>query len=217
MGTITVRALNVGAVKSYGYEGKSVDTAFFKRPVAGPVLLTSLGFAGDQQADQVHHGGPEKAALLYSFAHYAYWEQELGKDPGPAALGENLTVEGLTEETACIGDVYRIGQTAVVQVCQPRIPCFKTNIRQGIPDMLARVSDTGFTGFYVRVLTEGPVAAGDELTLLSRPAGAPTIAEANHIMHRDRDNMAAAERLLAAEGLAEVWRTILLRRLAKSV
>lgn len=208
-----VRALNVGGPKTYDYQGREVTTAFFKYPVEGALFLTKTGFGGDAQVDMVHHGGPEKAALLYSFEHYAYWEKELGHDPSPAAMGETLTVEGLTEATVQIGDVYQIGE-AVVQVSQPRVPCYKTVIRHGVPDMAERVMNCGYTGFYVRVLTEGPIKAGDAIVRISRMEGAPTVAELNHTVYHDKTNLAALERLAnTAAPLAEVWRNWLRRLL----
>ncbi|HWI53186.1 MAG TPA: MOSC domain-containing protein [Symbiobacteriaceae bacterium] len=200
-----VRSLNVGGPATYQYEGKEVTTAFFKFPVAGPLFLSKTGFPGDEQVDMVHHGGPEKAALLYSEEHSAYWARELGHDPGPAAMGETLTVSGIDEAGAHIGDVYTIGE-ATVQVCQPRVPCYKANIRHGIPDMVRRVQACGFTGFYVRVLTEGNIHVGDAITLVSRIEGNPTVAELNHLVYHDQSNRAALERCAEAEGLAEVWR-----------
>lgn len=207
-----IRALNLGRPVVREHEGKPVETGFFKYPAEGSRFLSKLGFEGDGQADLVHHGGPDKAALVYASDHYAYWESELGHPPGPAVLGENLTVDGMTETTVCIGDTYRVGE-AVVQVSQTRVPCFKTNVRHGIPDMLDRVVATGYTGFYLRVLTEGRVAAGDRFELISRPEGAPTVAYLHHIMHVDRENRPAIEALLKTEGLAEVWQKWLRNRL----
>jgi MOSC domain-containing protein YiiM len=200
-----IRTLNLGTPATREYLGKPVETGFFKYPVEGPRRLHRLGLEGDGQADLVHHAGPDKAALVYAHEHYAYWEKELGHDPGPAVLGENFTVEGLSEANACIGDIYRVGG-ALVQVSQPRIPCYKTNIRAGIPDMLERVRACGYTGFYLRVLEEGPVAAGDRFELVRRPKGAPTVSHLNQIMHHEPENRAALEALRNVEGLAEVWR-----------
>lgn len=207
-----IRSLNVGRPVTCDYEGKPVETAFFKYPAERPVMLRSLGFEGDAQADLVHHGGPEKAVLLYAFEHYAYWERELGRHAGPAALGENLTVEGFTEEQVCIGDVYAMGG-AVVQVCQPRVPCYKTAIRNGVPDMVERILACGYTGIYARVLQEGPVASGDRLHLVRRPTEALTVAQLNHLRYQDKENLAAMQSALQAEGLAQVWQQFLRKRL----
>ena len=210
--SMIVRALNVGETKTYDYEGKQVETAFFKYPVEGALFLTKTGFGPDAQADLVHHGGPDKAALIYSYEHYPYWEKELGHDPGPAVMGENLTVEGLTEAEARIGDVYQIGE-ATVQICQPRVPCYKTVIRNGLPDMVKRVQNCGYTGFYVRVLTEGKIKAGDSVSLVSRVEGAPTVAELNHTVYHDKENKAVLERLARTEALAPVWKNWLTKLL----
>lgn len=200
-----VRSLNVGSPATYEYEGRQVRTAFFKYPVEGPLFLGKTGFPGDAQVDDVHHGGADKAALLYAFEHYAYWERELGHPPGAAALGETITLEGLTESEVRIGDAYQIGE-AVVQISQPRVPCYKANIRQGVPDMDKRVMACGFTGFYVRVFTAGQIKAGDQVTLISRVEGAPTVAELNHIVYHDHSNREALERYAGLTELAEVWR-----------
>ena len=199
-----IRSLQMGRIAPHQYDGEEVPTGIFKSPVGGPRWLSRLGFEGDQQADLKHHSGPDKAVLVYAWEHYAYWEKVLGEHPGPAFLGENLTVEGLAEETACIGDVYKMGE-ALVQVSQPRVPCYKVNIRSGRPDMLKLVVDSLRTGFYLRVLEEGNVTSGDAITLVRRPDGAPTVAWANRIRHRERRNQKALRRLLAAEGLAEAW------------
>ncbi|HWI66240.1 MAG TPA: MOSC domain-containing protein [Symbiobacteriaceae bacterium] len=200
-----VCVVNVGGPATYEYDGKQVTTAFFKHPVDGPLFLSKTGLPGDAQVDTVHHGGPDKAALLYATEHTPYWTELLGKDPGPAIMGETLTVSGLTEAGAKIGDVYQIGE-AVVQVSQPRVPCYKANIRHGIADMDKKVMACGYTGVYVRVLTEGQVKAGDSITLVSRNEGAPTVAELNHLVYHDQGNKAEIARCLAnAVGLAEVW------------
>lgn len=191
---------------------RTVPTAMFKQPVLQPIYLGQLGFAGDEQVDRVHHGGLEKAVCLYPYDHYAYWQRTLGRPLPTAAFGENLTVAGLTETVACIGDAYRVGE-AVIQICQPRIPCFKVAARLETPDMVDRMLASGYTGFYFRVLQEGYVGPGDQLQLVDRPAGAPTVAEATRIRFFDRENPEVAGRLLAAVGLAEAWRTHLERRL----
>lgn len=207
-----ITSLQIGKGAVHAYQGKDVETAAFKLPVDGPVHLGRLGFLGDQQVDTVNHGGPHKAVLVYAAAHYPHWERFLGREPGPAALGENLTVDGATEAEVCIGDTYQLGG-AVVQVAQPRVPCFKMNLRQGHTAVLQELVRTGYTGWYLRVLEEGPVQKGDRFTLLGRPEGAPSIAFANQIRHHDRENPEGLRRLLQAEGLAPVWIEWLQKRL----
>lgn len=208
-----IRSLQIGQGAPREYQGKPVATAVFKRPVDGPLHLGELGFAGDDQVDKVHHGGPHKAVLVYAAAHYPHWEALLGRAPGLAAFGENLTVDGATEAEVCIGDTYQLGG-AIVQVSQPRVPCFKMNLRQGHDGILPEIVRTGYSGWYLRVLEEGPVQKGDRFTLLRRPEGAPSIAFANQIRHHDRTNQDGLRRLLQAEGLAPVWIEWLQQRLA---
>jgi MOSC domain-containing protein YiiM len=209
---IYIRSLHIGRPVTVEHNGRQVRTAYFKEPVSGPVFLGRLGFDGDHQANRKYHGGPDKAVLAYATDHYPYWESVFGRPIGTAAFGENLLIAGLTEATACIGDQYRIGE-AVVQVTQPRIPCHMTNIRHGVTDMPQRMIETGYTGFYLRVLSEGWVAPGDAVVLLHRPAGAPTVAHAHHVWHRGRQDREAMERLLSAEGLAQGWKESLEARL----
>lgn len=207
-----IESLSIGHGVVREYEGRQVETAIFKAPVEGSVLLTALGFEGDQQMDRVHHGGPEKAVLFYAQAHYPHWEAFLGRPVAPAVTGENLTVSGMTEETVCIGDVYAVGE-AVVQVAQPRVPCYKIGIRNGYPGMQNEVNRTGYSGWYVRVLTEGPVQAGDEIKLMRRLEQTMTVAAANRLMHHDKENLEGARQLLRIEGLAQVWQQVMQRRL----
>jgi MOSC domain-containing protein YiiM len=201
---VIIASLQIGQIGTHEYQGKAVETAIFKQPVEGPIQLGRLGFTGDQVADTLHHGGAEKAVLVYAQAHYPHWSAFLGRELGPAALGENLTISGATEAEVCIGDTYQLGG-AVIQVCQPRVPCFKTNLRLGHTGVLPEIIRTGYTGFYLRVLQEGAVAKGDRFTLLRRPEGAPTVAFANQIRMHERENQAGLRRLLEAEGLAADW------------
>ncbi len=209
-----IRSLNVGLPRSLEWKGKTVNSSIFKEPVLKPVSLDELNFAGNGQADLVNHGGPDKAVNAYFAAHYPYWEQELGRTLTPGAFGENLTLAGATEADVCIGDVWRAGG-AVLQVSQPRIPCYKLAARHGVDDLPERVIATGYTGFYFRVLTPGVVAPGDMLELVQRPAAAISVAVANRIMHHDKQDWAGVRALLAAAGLAAAWREMLSTRLAR--
>jgi MOSC domain-containing protein YiiM len=207
-----VKSLQVGKGVVREFQDMKVETACFKLPFEGALHLGREGFLGDQQVDRVNHGGPDKAVLVYSSEHHSHWENFLGREPGAAAFGENLTVEGVTEESACIGDTYRVGG-ALVQVSQPRIPCFKMNVRHERTDVLKEMIRTGYTGFYLRVLEEGTIQAGNSFTLIDRPAEAPSIAFANRIRHHERENQTGLEYLLKAEGLAAGWKSWLLKRL----
>lgn len=161
-----VLSVNVGLPRQVEWRNAVVATAIHKVAVTGPVEVRRLNLAGDRQADLSVHGGPDKAVYAYPSEHYAFWREEL---PGVAlpwgAFGENLTVEGLTETELRVGDVLRI-ETAEFVVTQPRLPCFKLNARFQRPDMVKRFLRSGRTGFYLAVVTEGQLAAGDAIELL---------------------------------------------------
>ena len=189
---------------------KPVRTAFVKRPVEGPVRLTTLGFLGDEHVYE-DHGGPDMAVLAYSIDHYPFW-RELGIElPDAGALGENLTVTGLREDEVFLGDVYEVG-SAVVQVCQPRSPCYKIAARYGRKDLAVRAQDSGRTGFLLRVLAEGDVAAGAEVRLRER-GSAVSVAEAGRILHVDRRDLEGAQRVLEVAALGSSTRRKLESRL----
>lgn len=191
---------------------KPWSTGFFKRTVAGPVRLHLHNLAGDGQADLVHHGGPDKAVCAYPSEHWFHWHgvlpphQLIG-----GAFGENFTLQGLTEDDVCIGDVFTVG-TAVVQVSQPRQPCWKLARRWQRKDLALQVEQTGFTGWYFRVLQEGVVEANAALHLRERPFPEWTITTANHIMHHERDNRTAADHLSRCPLLSASWQRTLRQR-----
>jgi MOSC domain-containing protein YiiM len=188
-------------------------SAFLKEPVAGRIELASENLAGDRQADLSVHGGPDKAVCVYSADHYPAWRREL-RDvrSGPGWFGENFSIEGQAEETVCVGDAYRVG-TAVVEVSQPRGPCWKLGRRWGRIDMPKLALQTGRTGWYFRVRETGGVAAGDELTLEDRPYPRWTIDTVNRLMHaKDRDRLELKNARLAlanCPALAAGWREAL--------
>lgn len=185
--------------------GQPWTTATFKDPVFGKVALASDGLAGDGHADLENHGGVDKAVLVYSGEHREQWRQETFPEGLPAgAFGENFTVQGLTEADVCLGDIFEVG-TARVQVSQPRQPCWKQARRYGIKDLVAQIVRTGRTGWYLRVLREGVVEAGDVMTLLERPHHEWTIERANHVMHVDKLNRERSLELAACPALAQVW------------
>jgi len=208
-------SIQVGRPRHFGVEG-AVDpmdrpwfSSFYKEPVEGPVWLGQTNLAGDGQADLENHGGADKAVLAYAGAHYPAWRMELNRPDLPyGAFAENFTIAGLTEESVCIGDIYTIGD-ARVQVSQPRQPCWKIARRWRIKDLTARVRETGRTGWYVRVLAEGYVEAGQPVILLERPFPRWTIAQATEIMHRRHDDPDAAAELAASPLLSPVWRETL--------
>lgn len=206
-----IASLRVGRPRWLGGPELPWLSGFVKEAVAGPVAVGRTNLEGDGQADLEHHGGPDKAVCAYPAAHYPAWRAELALEEFPfGAFGENFTVAEVIEEDVCIGDTWAAG-TALFEVSQPRQPCAKLARRWGVRDLPARVLDTGRTGWYFRVPREGSVAAGDALTLVSRPHPAWTIARANAIRYRDRDAALAAE-LAALAPLSASWRAALSRR-----
>lgn len=203
--------INVGRPIGIEFNGREVPTAFTKLPVTGSVRLSATQLEGDEQADKVHHGGPDKAVCAYFHEHYPYWESILGKPLAPGAFGENFTLSGSAESSVRIGDIYRLND-ARLQVSQPRGPCFKLSAKHRRPTLEAEVRASGFTGFYFRVLTPGIVTAGSRLTLEAAHQAGVTIEEANRIMHRDKDDAEGLRRLLAVDALAESWRSQLVKR-----
>ena len=177
MDPMRVVSVNVSLPKTVDWRGRKVTTAIFKEPVEGSVRIRRTGLVGDRQADPSVHGGPTKAVYAYPSEHYPFWRRELERAELPwGAFGENLTTEGLTEATVRIGDRLRVG-SALLRVTQPRMPCYKLGIRFGREDMIERFLASGRSGFYLAVLTEGDVAAGDRLELSRTDEGLPTVSE----------------------------------------
>jgi MOSC domain-containing protein YiiM len=174
-------------------------TAFVKHPVTGPVRLGLLSLRGDRVADKIGHGGPEVAVLAYSADHYPGWRAELGiAEMGPGGFAENFTISGQDERTVFIGDVYRVGG-ATVQVSQPRGPCYKISYRWKRPDLLGRCEASGRHGWYLRVLEEGMVEAGDAVDLVERPHPEWTVRRAADVYRRRRVDREDAYALAACE------------------
>lgn len=164
--TGTVVSVNVGRSTDWPWEGRTVRTAFLKRPVAGRVRVDPLGLAGDEVADHVAHGGLHKAVYAYPSEHYPFWSKTLGRtDLAWGSLGENLTLEGLTEDQVAAGDRLE-GPDVVFLVRQPRTPCYKLNVRFARPDVLERFARSARPGFYLEVARAGWVSAGDRLELV---------------------------------------------------
>jgi MOSC domain-containing protein YiiM len=172
-----VISVNVGRPREIQVDGEIVRTSIFKSPVAGSVHAGHLGLDGDEQSDLTVHGGARKAVYVYPSEHYAFWRAELpGVDLPWGAFGENLTTEGLLEEAVATGDSLRIGSAEFV-VTQPRTPCYKLAIRLQRADMIKRFLNSGRSGFYLSVSTEGSLAAGDSIALVSHDRSATTVAQ----------------------------------------
>ncbi len=208
-------SLNVGLPRPLAHGGGEVQSGILKSPVRGPLRLRETGLEGDGQADVEHHGGPDKAVCVYAVEHLPYWRGRLDPELEPGAFGENFSTEGLLEAKVRIGDVFRVG-TAVAQVSQPRIPCFKLAARHGEGELALWVKETGLTGFYLRCLQPGEVRAGDKISLVGSPERGVTIAEANRIMHGQGHDATSIERLLAVPELSAEWKRMLKSRLRKA-
>ena len=204
-----VLSVNLSKPKDVVHDGAVVSTGIFKEPVKGRLWVRKLGLEGDGQADLTAHGGPDQAVYAYSVEHYAYWEEQLGRDPLPfGQFGENLSITGIDEASARVGDMLKIG-TAVLQITQPRLPCFKLAIRMGAGKTFPkRFQRSGRVGFYLRVLKEGKLAAGDAIEKID-VQDSVTIAEFLKLYSAKRPSRRAISRVLAAPGLSDAWRRYL--------
>jgi len=210
-----VLSVNVALPREVTRDGQAVTTAIFKQPVNGRVPLRRLNLDGDRQADLTVHGGPNKAVYVYPSEHYAYWATKLPDRPlGWGMLGENLTTEGLLETAVHVGDRFRVG-TAEVVVTQPRMPCYKLGIKLGRPEMVERFLASRRSGFYLAVLREGEVGAGDSIELLARDPNEVAIPDVVRIYVQDRDDVDTLQRVLQVEALPDNWRERFRQQLAR--
>jgi MOSC domain-containing protein YiiM len=222
MDQMKLLSVSVGRPKEVTYvdrrgREKTTDTAIFKEPVESRVMLRATNLDGDGQADLIGHGGPDKAAYVYTREYYDYWATELGRTDFAAAsqFGENFTTEGMTDDIIAVGDVFRVGD-ARVQVTQPRVPCFKLGIRMGIEGFQKQFAASLRTGFYVRVLEEGMVGAGDAIAKQKESPVRMTIRDLMHLLYFDADNIEDAKRALEIEALSPGWRGSFEDRVAKA-
>jgi MOSC domain-containing protein YiiM len=201
-----LRSVNISGLTQVMHQGELVHTGIFKRPVAGPVAVGAIQMAGDKQADLLNHGGADKAVYGYPWEHYGHWAAELGRDDFvPGQFGENLTTEGVFESELSIGDRLRAG-TVLLEVSQPRMPCFKLNIRMNSPTFSKVFLKSGLVGFYFRVLQPGDVQAGDAIEIEPSAYERIPLTEVVHTRFVDSNNIAAIERILSNPALAAVWR-----------
>jgi MOSC domain-containing protein YiiM len=210
-----VISVNIGTAQPLEGRGRTVLSGIFKRAVSGPVMLTRIGLSGDEQLDRQYHGGADKAVNVYAQEHLITWGESLGRPLEPGAFGENFTTQGLLEDTVCIGDTYQIGG-AVVQVTQPRQPCWKLASKHREPQLVRWVIESGTSGFYLRCLTSGPVRAGDSIELVGQSATRVTVSEANKIMYDVRSDASEILRLLSVAELSDAWRGELTGRCNRS-
>ena len=195
---------------------RPVATSIYKQPVTGRVMLRRLGLQGNGQADLRNHGGSFRAVYVYDAAHYKYWARELRRDDfAPGQFGENFTVTGMNEADIHIGDVFRIGE-ALVEVTQPRIPCFKLTLKMGIEGFQETFLKSGRCGFYFRVLEEGMVGAGDGFTPVHRDPDSLSVARVNALLFFDKGDLDGARKAFNIAALSHGWKESFHARLKKA-
>jgi MOSC domain-containing protein YiiM len=200
-------SLNAGLPRLVLHNGQPVSTGIFKEPVAGRVMLRTLNFDGDRQADLSVHGGPTKAVYGYPSEHYDFWKSELPEMNLPWGMfGENLTTEGLLETELNIGDKLRLG-TATIMVTEPRMPCYKLGLKFGRADIIKRFMKSERTGFYFAVLEEGEVSAGDQFELIEQDNHGVRVSDITRLYGRDKENVSLLQRAIQVEALPESWRS----------
>lgn len=199
-------SVNVGLPRDHAWRGQTVHTAVWKAPVAGRRMVRRLNIDGDGQGDLAGHGGEQRAVLVYQIASYRFWEMQLGRGGFTfGQFGENFTVEGLPDDEVCIGDRYRIGG-AIFEVTQPRVTCYRVGIRMDEPRLPALLVSSGRPGFYMRVLQEGEVAAGDEIVKVAGDPEGMTVARVNALLYLPGHVRADLERALRIPALSPGWR-----------
>jgi ferredoxin-NADP reductase/MOSC domain-containing protein YiiM len=199
-------SVNVGLPREIAWQGKVVRTAIWKRPVSGRVFARRLNLDGDGQADTQGHGGEHRAVMVYQLEAYRYWESELGRnDFEYGQFGENFTVEGLADDEVCIGDRYRIG-TAVFEVTQPRVTCYRLGIRMENPQMAALLVSHHRPGFYCRVITEGEVAAEDEIHKIAQGPGSISVAEVDSLLYSANHDLKRIKIAAGIPALSSGWK-----------
>ncbi len=200
-------SVNVSRPRLVMSHGEAISTGIFKEPVEGRVMMRTLNLDGDRQADLSVHGGPTKAVYAYPVEHYDFWRGEFPEMTLPHGMfGENFTVEGFDESTLNIGDRFRIAD-AEVMVTEPRMPCYKLGIKFGRNDIIKRFLVSGRTGFYLSVIREGEVCAGDAIELIERGAHNVTIADIARLYAFDRKEVETMKRALEVEALPESWKS----------
>jgi ferredoxin-NADP reductase/MOSC domain-containing protein YiiM len=200
-------SVNVGLPRDIAWRGKTVHTAVWKAPVQGRRMVRRLNIDGDGQGDLAGHGGEHRAVFVYQIDSYRYWQAQLGRsDFSYGQFGENFTVDGLPDDEVCIGDHYRIG-SAVFEVTQPRVTCYRVGIRMNEPQMAALLTSHGRPGFYFRVIEEGEVEAGEEIVQVTAGPERMTIAEVNALLYTPGHPTSQLERALRIPALSAGWRS----------
>ena len=208
--------VSVSLRKEVEYMGKTVATGFFKEPVESRVMLRTLNLDGDEQVDLKGHGGPYKAACVYTRENYEHWSRELGRDDfREPQFGENFTVEGMLEDQIHVGDTFRVGD-ATVEVTQPRVPCYRLGIKMNDPKFPKLFLQSCRVGFYFRVIEEGEVGAGDSFERFKKDPEGMTVRQICHLYYFDPKNLEDCQRAIRIPALSPGWREGFEDRLQKA-
>lgn len=210
-GSARVLSVNVGGAREFEYHGRPARSAIWKSPVTGRLAARGVNLAGDDQADREVHGGPDKAIYAYAIEDTRWWESQIGRALTYGEFGENLTTQGIELNQALVGERWQIG-TVMVEVSEPRVPCWRLAVRMNDPLFPRRFSEALRPGTYLRIVEEGELGAGDEVRLVSKPDHTLTIRDVFRIYVRDRDE---AERLLAVPQMSEGWKEWATKRIQK--
>jgi len=203
---VKIISVNVGLPREVTWQNKIVTTGIFKEPVAGRVIMRRLNLDGDRQADLRVHGGVDKAVYAYPSEHYEFWRKKLpGMELPWGMFGENLTTQGVIEDSVFIGDRFVVGETEVV-VTQPRMPCYKLGIKFGRPEIIKEFLESRRTGFYFAVIREGTVGPGDTMELISREQKEISIADVTRLYAFDKEDWKTMERAIAVQALPQNWK-----------
>jgi ferredoxin-NADP reductase/MOSC domain-containing protein YiiM/ferredoxin len=201
-----LESVNVGMPKDVSWQGRTVHTGVWKYPVHGPAMVRRLNIDGDGQGDLSGHGGEQRAVLVYQIQSYRYWQQYLGRDDFVyGQFGENLTVDGLPDDEVCIGDRYRIGE-AEFEVTQPRVTCYRVGMRLGVPELPALLVSQHRPGFYMRVITEGHIQAGDEIAKTATGPGELSVADTDALLYLPGHDRAKLQIAIKISALSPGWR-----------
>jgi MOSC domain-containing protein YiiM len=203
MATSTGRVLsvNVGTAREFDYNGRPARSAIWKSPAVGRVAVRGVNLAGDDQVDRKAHGGPDKVVYAYAVEDARWWQQQIGRSLGYGEFGENLTTEGIEVNDALVGERWQVG-TTVLEVSEPRIPCWRLGVRMNDKMFPRRFTEALRPGALLRLVVEGDVGAGDEIWVVERPDHDLTVRDVFRIYTRDHDEI---ERLLTVPRMSESW------------
>ena len=197
-----VLSVNVGGIREFDFNGQAARSGIWKFPAPGRVRARGVNLEGDDQADRAAHGGPNKAIYAYAIEDYRWWQAEIDRPLQYGEFGENLTTEGIDVTGALVGERFKVG-TTLLEVSEPRVPCWRFGVRMGDPKFPRRFTEAGRPGTYLRIIEEGEIGAGDEIRIVARPNHQVAIGDVFRIFTRDQHE---AARLLAVPQLSDAWK-----------